>query len=88
MSKIIPVIFLSRLCKDKIISQKCLCFEKAAALSTVWAIVDSVKLKGPLTQQREVPLDHPKGTLGVVGKGIYLGNQGLYLENWKQFWYN
>lgn len=77
MSKIIPIIFLSRWYKDKIISQKGLCFEKAAALSTIWAVMARVRLKGSLTQQREVSLDHLKGNLGSCGEGNVPGKSGI-----------
>lgn len=58
-------------------------------LSNTWGIVDSVRLWGSLTQQRD--LDWVEGTLGVVGKGISLGTEGLrigIIRDFMEVWMN
>ena len=61
--------------------------EKAVVPSNLWGIVHDMRFKRSLTHQREVPLDHLEWMIGVEVQVIYLGNGGLHLENWGQYWY-
>ena len=62
-------------------------FEKAVVPSNLGGIVHNMKFKRSLIHQREVPLDHLEWMIGVEVQVIYLGNGGLHLENWEQYWY-
>ena len=62
-------------------------FEKAVVSSNLWGTVHDMRFKRSLIHQREVPLDHLEQMIRVEVQVIYLGNGGLHLENWEQYWY-